>query len=96
MNYLKILLFAVFIIGHGTISAIAHETSQVQPTPTIQQRTDANDDCLQQTLALAQRGCCSHHGGVCGCDISGRKKCCDGTLSPSCTCTALLEDSTDL
>lgn len=33
----------------------------------------------------AQQGCCSYHGGVCGC--SGISKlCCDGTLSPSCTC----------
>lgn len=30
-------------------------------------------------------GCCSWHGGVCGCDeTSGRQICCDGTLSPSC------------
>jgi len=32
-----------------------------------------------------QRGCCSWHDGVCGCD-NGRKLCCDGTLSPTCTC----------
>ncbi|UFH60474.1 hypothetical protein [Sulfurovum mangrovi] len=35
---------------------------------------------------LAKRGCCSHHGGVCGCNDSGRQVCCDGTLSPTCTC----------
>jgi hypothetical protein len=34
---------------------------------------------------LAQSGCCSYHGGVCGCS-NGRQLCCDGTLSPSCTC----------
>ncbi len=34
---------------------------------------------------LAQRGCCSHHSGVCGCD-GARLICCDGTLSPSCGC----------
>jgi hypothetical protein len=34
----------------------------------------------------ARSGCCSWHGGVCGCDHStGRVICCDGTLSPSCT-----------
>jgi len=32
-----------------------------------------------------QRGCCSWHDGVCGCE-NGRKLCCDGTLSPTCTC----------
>jgi hypothetical protein len=31
------------------------------------------------------RGCCSWHGGVCGC-AGGRAKCCDGSLSPSCGC----------
>jgi len=34
---------------------------------------------------LAQRGCCSHHSGVCGCK-SSRVTCCDGSYSPSCTC----------
>jgi hypothetical protein len=32
-----------------------------------------------------RRGCCSWHGGVCGCK-GGRTLCCDGTLSPSCRC----------
>ena len=36
-------------------------------------------------LVSAKRGCCSHHGGVCGCS-GGRNLCCDGTISPSCTC----------
>lgn len=35
----------------------------------------------------ARRGCCSWHGGVCGC-LNGRVKCCDGTLSPTCGCQA--------
>lgn len=36
-------------------------------------------------IVVAQRGCCSWHKGVCGCE-DGRKVCCDGTLSPSCGC----------
>jgi hypothetical protein len=36
----------------------------------------------QQT---AQQGCCSWHGGVCGCQ-GGRVVCCDGRYSPSCGC----------
>lgn len=36
-------------------------------------------DCFQG------QGCCSHHGGECGCS-GGRASCCDGTLSPSCGC----------
>lgn len=38
--------------------------------------------------AEAKRGCCSHHGGVAGCNSNGRTICNDGTLSPTCTCTA--------
>lgn len=34
----------------------------------------------------SKRGCCSHHLGVCGCDASGRVRCCDSALSPSCMC----------
>lgn len=34
----------------------------------------------------AQKGCCSHHGGVSGCSYSGRIICNDGTYSKSCTC----------
>ena len=36
---------------------------------------------------FAGRGCCSSHGGVCGCTKYGKQACCDGTASPSCTCT---------
>ncbi len=43
----------------------------------------ANQD--QKTDDVARRGCCSHHDGVCGCS-NGRQECCDGSLSPSCTC----------
>jgi hypothetical protein len=34
---------------------------------------------------VVQRGCCSHHQGVCGCN-GGRVVCCDSTYSRSCTC----------
>lgn len=37
------------------------------------------------TQACERRGCCSWHGGVCGCS-NGRAQCCDGTLSPTCGC----------
>ena len=35
----------------------------------------------------AARGCCSGHGGVCGCSKYGKQVCCDTSLSKSCTCT---------
>ena len=34
---------------------------------------------------LTKAGCCSWHGGVCGCS-GGRALCCDGTPSPTCGC----------
>ncbi len=34
---------------------------------------------------LAGQGCCSHHGGQCGCS-GGSVVCCDGSYSPSCGC----------
>ena len=48
---------------------------------------------LISTSLYAQRGCCSWHGGVAGCDqSSGRQICADGTLSPSCVCYAYIEN----
>ena len=38
-------------------------------------------------IVFAGRGCCSHHGGECNCSVYGRSICCDGTTSPTCTCT---------
>lgn len=37
--------------------------------------------------ALAQSGCCSHHGGVSFCGSSGFFACMDGSQSPTCTCS---------
>lgn len=38
------------------------------------------------SLIIAQRGCCSHHGGVRECGSNGRIICKDGTYPPSCRC----------
>lgn len=37
------------------------------------------------TLDTNKSGCCSWHGGVCGCYM-GRAQCCDGQPSPTCGC----------
>ena len=42
---------------------------------------------LLPASVYAQRGCCSRNGGVCGCNKYGRQVCCNGDLSPTCTCT---------
>src|SRR5262249_2494739 len=55
---------------------------------------DGATDCVVEGAAmpgdriiLAQQGCCSSHGGVCGCGADGRTLCCDATPSPTCHCT---------
>ncbi|MFA5182510.1 MAG: Ada metal-binding domain-containing protein [Syntrophales bacterium] len=58
--------------------------------PPVTSRSEVTDE--QITIAKVKglndpqrRGCCSWHGGVCGCE-NGRAVCCDNTLSPSCGC----------
>ncbi|MCE5318844.1 MAG: hypothetical protein LLG04_15970 [Parachlamydia sp.] len=48
-------------------------------------KTDHNFVVAGLNPSEEKRGCCSWHGGVCGCQ-GGRALCCDGTLSPSCGC----------
>ncbi len=57
---------------------------------------DQNELCsdVLSTDELAKRGCCSWHGGVCGCK-GGRAVCCDGSYSPSCGCEAGTEEIQD-
>ncbi len=44
----------------------------------------------------AQRGCCSHHGGVSSsCTSDCRQICNDGTISPSCMCGACNNSSSN-
>jgi hypothetical protein len=43
------------------------------------------DEAAPADNLLAKSGCCSWHGGVCGCS-GGRALCCDGALSPTCGC----------
>lgn len=46
----------------------------------------AFDQPTTDSTMIARRGCCSHHGGVAGCNANGSVKCNDGTTSPTCTC----------
>jgi methylphosphotriester-DNA--protein-cysteine methyltransferase len=61
--------------------------------PPISSKSELNTDVkpvlihFQTNDSEERRGCCSWHGGVCGCDSSTcRVICCDGILSPTCTC----------
>ena len=41
---------------------------------------------LNPLQASAQRGCCSHHGGITNSCSRGRQVCADGTVSKTCPC----------
>jgi len=41
---------------------------------------------LNPIKVFAQRGCCSRHGGVYGCNSNGVQICSDGSLSDTCRC----------
>lgn len=61
-----------------------------KPPVSSKSELNINNNCnlvLLQTNIFERRGCCSWHGGVCGCDEkTGRAICCDGSLSPTCAC----------
>jgi hypothetical protein len=44
-----------------------------------------NNSQAKTVNVLEQQGCCSSHGGVCGC-FGGHLQCCDGSTSRSCGC----------
>ena len=60
------------------------------PTASKSELNIQNKSCLaslQSNNTEPRQGCCSWHGGECGCNYAtGRVICCDGTLSPTCTC----------
>jgi hypothetical protein len=83
------LLFVALLLAGS--SPVAQTPVPATQSATLQQLVPAKQsvDCKGKTFASAeealQSGCCSWHGGVCGCS-NGRKRCCDGELSPSCKC----------
>jgi hypothetical protein len=78
-------LIALVLLATTSTPAAVPAISMKQTQPP----TENSAKCEGRTFASAeealQSGCCSWHGGVCGCS-NGRKVCCDGELSPSCKC----------
>ena len=75
----------LFLATAGNTFATSLDTEEVKTTPPnmIEQKLCPGQP--QTLLEVERRGCCSHHGGVCGCS-DGRALCCDGSLSPTCGC----------
>jgi hypothetical protein len=84
-----LLKLAAILLAAAPTSPLPQPNPAQQSQPVQSPHPDKPVDCNGRTFASAeeaiQSGCCSWHGGVCGCS-NGRKVCCDGELSPSCKC----------
>jgi len=81
-----LMMAIVFVATTSGISYAASSSDQENIKSAID--PTYNSPCLAQPndkQEVDKRGCCSWHGGVCGCE-NGRAKCCDGALSPTCGC----------
>jgi hypothetical protein len=81
MNRLSKILLTVFLLAFGNLGL-----ADVKTDSTANNKSSICEP-NKSSNQFARRGCCSHHGGVCGCS-GGRAACCDGTLSPSCGCNS--------
>ena len=72
-------VWGLLCVPSGLLAGEAGDAAVDAGQPRVQEQQD------QKSLLLAKQGCCSWHGGVCGCS-NGRVLCCDNTLSPSCRC----------
>lgn len=80
LHFLGLLLAVATTLGACAQGSIKSESTAVsQPSCEQLRKTGATAD------QLVQRGCCSHHSGVCGCSRR-RVVCCDNSYSPSCLC----------
>lgn len=84
-HLVKLLLVASLVVLAPSFAA-AEETPSAVMLDACGQLAGLSPDVMD--LIEQRRGCCSWHGGVCGCSSGGRVECCDGTLSPSCKCRA--------
>lgn len=85
-------LFAKDSLNAFSIYGDTREFQASKPVSNINQNVSLENVEVVSTI-IAKRGCCSWHGGVCGCNEQGRVICCDGTLSPTCRCRPQRRDS---
>lgn len=69
----------------GSIVGIQNIENYTGSVPLLPPELDSIAGNHEKDVIPLQRGCCSHHRGVCGCD-DGRDVCCDGSYSPTCGC----------
>jgi len=77
----------VFLVGLGSAYAGDVEnnlTVDAAPTEAVLCVKRMDEATVKITKC---QGCCSRHGGVCGCNkVTGNVWCCDGSFSPGCGC----------
>lgn len=78
------IVLSVFSISFSAWAESSIDTEQIKQTIVDQPAGKYQGKSIVDQ-EVERRGCCSWHGGVCGCS-EGRALCCDGTLSPSCGC----------
>ena len=95
--FIAALVASIFLIQGSAAFADNATLNKCEQSPVAQTQTSqpllvmvseimGKDTALKQSTP-AHSGCCSHHGGVCGCSSDGEHAiCCDGEESPSCDC----------
>lgn len=73
------------ILGSMVISISILSASYANSVRTINPLSVTKCCIGSKFVNLCKSGCCSWHGGVCGCE-NDRSVCCDGSLSPTCGC----------
>lgn len=85
-NLIKLLVATCFALALPVVAASG------DAPPKLPQERAALQACPPPGTPLllsqvSQADCCKGHKGVCGCR-AGKIVCCDGTVSPNCTCHA--------
>jgi hypothetical protein len=78
------------IMSKAYSTEAVNRNNQISPacalmTPYLSTEDSFTTRRVDNNPIINRKGCCSWHGGVCGCR-GARVLCCDGTLSPSCRC----------
>jgi len=75
----------MMLLAAVTLPTSTPATNQTPIPKPIERPAECEAKTFATVAETMQSGCCSWHGGVCGCS-NGRKTCCDGSASPSCVC----------
>lgn len=90
-NLFNLLVAVSFSVTLAMPAWAENAQAATQPSPVTSPQADITlQSCPAPDQAVylsqvSQADCCKGHKGVCGCR-AGKIVCCDGTVSPNCTC----------